>query len=85
MRWGKDQEERAACTRKAQDAYAQARQAMEKAAGAEAAADAMLARAEEMMAEIAALRGRVATLECAVDDATMPRRTKSPTPTRKAA
>ena len=85
MRWGKDQEERAACTRKAQDAYAQARQAMEKAAAAEAAADAALARAEEMMAEIAALRGRIATLERAVDDATMLRRTKSPTPTRKAA
>jgi predicted nucleic acid-binding Zn-ribbon protein len=82
-RWGFDQEERAACTKKAHDAYAVARQALEKAAAADARAVEATTEATELRGEIAALRRRVAEVEQTLDEAMAPRRVK-PT-TRKAA
>jgi hypothetical protein len=63
MRWGADMEERAACTKKAHDAYALGRQAMSKAEGAEAQAAQAFAEAAELRAVVAALRRRLEALE----------------------
>ena len=55
MRWGKDQEERAAVAQKSHDAYAAARQALAKAESAEA-------RVAELEADVAALSAMVRRL-----------------------
>lgn len=62
-RWGADNEERAACTQKAQDAYALARQAMERINGVEAIASDLRDELAEAHAESAALKHRIAVLE----------------------
>jgi hypothetical protein len=57
-RWGHDQEERAACTKKAQDAYAIGRQAMEKISGLEAAVGALTAELDRVTAALQRLERR---------------------------
>lgn len=59
MRWGRDAEERAACVQKAHDAYATARQAMDRATGAEAMAEEAQAAVGMLSAEVAALRHQI--------------------------
>lgn len=56
MRWGRDNEEREAVVKKAHDAYAMARQAMEKAAAAQA-------QMAELREEIEALRRLVVPVQ----------------------
>jgi predicted nucleic acid-binding Zn-ribbon protein len=62
-RWGKDEEERSAVAIKAQDAYAAARQAMEKIVGVEARMAELTEELADERAASAGLRRRVVELE----------------------
>ena len=62
-RWGAEQEERTAVAKKAHDAYALGRQAMEKAENAHALAGELRAEIERLRGQIAELRGTVSAMQ----------------------
>ena len=85
MRWGHDQEERAACTQKAQDAYAAARQALARIDGLEAQVNQLSTDLMESRAFGAALSRRVDKLAAAFEAATEPQPRRARVEPRKAA
>ena len=74
MRWGKDNEERAAVSQKAHDAYAAARRAA-------SVADGVASDVAQLRAEIADLRAELSALRRSLVSAEV----KRPAPIRKAA
>lgn len=66
-KWGFDQEERAACTKKAQDAYALSRQAMEKIVALESAIVSIRGEMLSLRGELADSRADHAALKVRMD------------------
>lgn len=76
MRWGKDNEERAACAQKAQDAYAAARQAQARVDAAEGAVTALRADLVNARETVAQMQRTVATLALRIDELELARAPK---------